>query len=1134
MTEELFRQDAAAADSLPKGPCPGDSYIMPEALTASLREGVTLRTLPTGVFVQVDASADGLGKFAQTHGAEADIEYFVSPAGPRVHRVRVPLVSVRQVELSPQTRVFWFDLKELAWRAGRVDGGLVRAEALQSTEDHYHVRFPNGHDARVPVSQLYVRWGHPIEDPTDYLAHRITDTPFFFDGRSHIVRYLANQRAAFGGITALACSAIELLPHQVTTVRRVLADPVERYLLADEVGLGKTIEAGILIRQHVIDRPRDARVLVVVPKHLVQQWESELASKFCLPPPGPVAVISEDSLGETNAAATLTMLVVDEAHRSALRAFDPDPRERHLFQCLRTLAQAVPRVLLLSGTPVLHQEDGFLAMLHLLDPDGYRLEDRESFRRRVRDRQTIAETTADLDDDASSLFVEEAINRLGELFADDARLMELCGAVRSLLGSEVGGAERIKGLRALRTHVTETYRLHRRLLRTRREDPRVRDQLPRRMGATVVEHEDHAREESFDFLEAWRLAVAGRETGADVEQPKSWERLFGLWVEAALSHPRVLVRRIDARLALRSDRPMVLPVREHELLASGWAFDGEETLLRECRKLIAASLEPDVRALRLAEWLKANSVIAKVVVFVDDPQVADLVTSTLKGELGGDAVVRHELDGEGVRAFEEEKALRLLICDASAEEGLNFQRFGAAIVHYDLPLEPARVEQRIGRVDRIEARGRMRNVVLTSGGPYERAWLACLTDTVRVFDRSVAPLQYVLLEATATIRARLLSEGPAAIDAEAARMRDAKSGVDAELRRIRAQETLDSIEADPERDDEFFKRLTTADEAAEEDGEDAFDSWVVTRLQFVRRTEGQSIRYTHDPRRPTLVPLLETAARFASCVDRNPEARRSMTELPFQPFTFERAAAEKDGRIGLLRVGHAFVEAIEDLVRADDRGAAFAMWRHVPGAVASPQVFFRFDFVVAADIARAREMTEPHRGSAEALRRRADEVFPIEYRTVWLDSDLDAVQDAGLLAMLELPYSREQRRGGGNDTNLRVERWMKVDTLVPLGDWGGLCGRARDAAERLLRADDGFRGRCLRYERQLHERALAVDDALRSRIARLVGSAREAEACAAEFERQLAESLAIGVKSPSLRVDSAGAILLSGAAWVEE
>ena len=145
-----------------------------------------------------------------------------------------------------------------------------------------------------------------------------------------------------------------------------------------------------------------------------------------------------------NLSTSVDMLVVDEAHRPALRAFDGDAGERRLYERLSELARRVPRVLLLTGTPVLHQEDGFLAMLHLLDPQGYRLEDRESFRRRVRDRQTIAEATSDLSDDASPLFVGDALERLETLFKEDQRLVELCGAVRNLAAAETGARDRAR------------------------------------------------------------------------------------------------------------------------------------------------------------------------------------------------------------------------------------------------------------------------------------------------------------------------------------------------------------------------------------------------------------------------------------------------------------------------------------------------------------------------------------------------------------------------------------------------------------------------------------------------------------------------------------------------------------------
>jgi hypothetical protein len=94
----------------------------------------------TGSFVQVGSGDDGVGKLIEIRGAKAEIEYFVSPAGPRLQRILAPTTKVREVELSPQTRVFYFDEGRSAWWAGRVDGGLISAEALRSTEDHYRSR----------------------------------------------------------------------------------------------------------------------------------------------------------------------------------------------------------------------------------------------------------------------------------------------------------------------------------------------------------------------------------------------------------------------------------------------------------------------------------------------------------------------------------------------------------------------------------------------------------------------------------------------------------------------------------------------------------------------------------------------------------------------------------------------------------------------------------------------------------------------------------------------------------------------------------------------------------------------------------------------------------------------------------
>jgi hypothetical protein len=93
----------------------------------------------------------------------------------------------------------------------------------------------------------------------------------------------------------------------------------------------------------------------------------------------------------------------------------------------------------------------------------------------------------------------------------------------------------------------------------------------------------------------------------------------------------------------------------------------------------------------------------------------------------------------------------------------------------------------------------------------------------RVFERSIAPLQYRVAELTAQLRDDLLENGREAFGKVAEKMRDPKSGLDAELRRVRAQEALDAFEGDPESDRGFYDALEEADALAEDEGAEALD-----------------------------------------------------------------------------------------------------------------------------------------------------------------------------------------------------------------------------------------------------------------------------------------------------------------------
>ncbi len=123
-----------------------------------------------GVFVRVKDSRYavlGIGKIEHLKHGYAQISFFDSPI-TRPIVVEVPVGVVKQVTLPRQTRVYWQDEADAAWRVGRV---------LDADDEIAEVRFPNKEDHLLRLGDLHVRWDRPIVDPTVYIAHQITETP---------------------------------------------------------------------------------------------------------------------------------------------------------------------------------------------------------------------------------------------------------------------------------------------------------------------------------------------------------------------------------------------------------------------------------------------------------------------------------------------------------------------------------------------------------------------------------------------------------------------------------------------------------------------------------------------------------------------------------------------------------------------------------------------------------------------------------------------------------------------------------------------------------------------------------------------------------------------------------------------
>ena len=169
-------------------------------------------------------------------------------------------------QLPNQTRVFH-----------KADG-IVRFGRVMATKQtngpvrSYLVHFPGVKDlTEMQENEFSVRSYLAGDDPATVIAELAQETPFFFQQRFDLLTQLLKQNQLAHGMPALISSKVEVLQHQAEIAERVLRDPVIRYLLADEVGLGKTIEAGIIMRQIRLDAP-EARIAVVAPDALTRQW----------------------------------------------------------------------------------------------------------------------------------------------------------------------------------------------------------------------------------------------------------------------------------------------------------------------------------------------------------------------------------------------------------------------------------------------------------------------------------------------------------------------------------------------------------------------------------------------------------------------------------------------------------------------------------------------------------------------------------------------------------------------------------------------------------------------------------------------------------------------------------------------
>jgi len=1069
------------------------------------------RKIEVGAFVRVDTDtgrALGIGKVVEISGHRATVAYFDIPGETQPYQVGAPVTAVRVVALAEQTRVFRYDGNTGRWQVGRIEDG-EGSTCL--------VAFPNQVMANLPRADLQVRWQRPITNPTEFLIRHVTETPLFAAARSKFMQAVTAQRAACRGMGALLSSSVQLEAHQFNVVRKVLQDPIQRYLLSDEVGLGKTIEAGLLIRQYTLDSA-DARVLLIVPPVLVDQWRQELTHRFGLLDwlDDYIWVVPSDDLEAVEEHLPgAGMLVVDEAHHLSRHT---DGGVHPLYDLLRRHAAKVSRLLLLSGTPVLADTSAFLRILHLLDPVVFPLNDLEGFERRLQSRQLVAEIAASLLPD-NMLSMEDDLDRLSEVFGDDPTLMKHIEALRPIVQAlpDQGDEEFLVALGALRAHLSETYKLHRRVLRNRRKA--VPWATPQRKGLEILPYVSTWRAERQRVLDELRVRLVNSD--GDSSMARS---LF-----TCAAHP----------CGGGNVEKALLAHGIHDARAHDLAQQVDELTARadEVGERQRVTLDAVLRCL--------NTQGVQVVIFCDEATTADALTQYLRSALGSTfEVLRHAIADafddqvEHWRRFmTDPERCRVLICDARAEEGLNLHGGNKVALHYDLPTAPNRIEQRLGRLDRYGVSNAVRSLApVCESDPNEMAWVACLSEGLQVFSASMASLQYMVEETLKNTIKDWYNEG---IDG-LLRWKDQLAGptgwATRERRRIDQQDSLDAM-GDPQ--SEEFEQLELVDDDWST-WRDAFDGFAIGTLLFRSRNEPWAgrllpgdrvfrLNYVRDQNRRTLLSLPDFIDQFLGTIDHENRHNKSKSPLTY-PYAFSRhTVMTKEGQslaLRSLRYGDPLVQSLYSFCQSDDRGRVFAMWRHRPDYevrdASGCDLWFRFDFLVEAGL------PDTDDDAARALIRRAEQHFPPQFHTVWVDATRDEATMAPPAHLAE-DY-RKSASTLGRDYNLSPHRWqiLQMKDNVPwLLEWRRHCEMAAEQALQFMASHELLRQHQERGLVSLRSQHATRVAQVESRLTRLTGLAHAADRRDLEEEEVLYCRLIDAIRAPTISIDVAGAVFAS-------
>ncbi|RAW44344.1 helicase [Halorubrum sp. 48-1-W] len=567
-------------------------------------------------------------------------------------------------------------------------GEITKIEERPNGSHLLHVYTMEGQLRKLPSGLPHIE---KIDSTVDRLAAKRVDDPVHYDLRERATRLDLAYR--YDRFLSLTNNRIEIEPYQVQAAYEILNSYDHRYLIGDEVGLGKTIEAGIVIEE-LIARGRADRVLIVAPAPLTVQWQEEMREKFdqnfviydretvrskrqshpnqnvwaqedfiitsvdfakqSTDETGSDAVSPIDALD--NLEPEWDVAVFDEAHHLTARRSSDDSMERtQRYRVGEAVANNSDALLLLTGTPHKGKSDQFYFLISLLDP--YRFGHESQIEPEALDDLMIRRLKDDMyETDGTRMFPEKNIEALGvEMSAAERKLYD---DVTEYIREYYNLARQEENQAAGFTMVIYQKRLVSSIYA-------IRKSLENRMRA--IQNEGTGQELPDDVQELIPQYSTEPETLTDAERNR---------VEEALE--TVTITQNPDQVQAELDR-----VKQLWQQAKAIETDSKAQILKQFVGRILRE-DPDEKVLIFTEYTDTLE-------YLRDEIFPEHDIAQVYGDLNQDRR-RREME-----KFEEEA--NIMLATDAAQEGLNLQ-FAHIMVNYDLPWNPIRIDQRMGRLHR--------------------------------------------------------------------------------------------------------------------------------------------------------------------------------------------------------------------------------------------------------------------------------------------------------------------------------------------------------------------------------------------------------------------------------------------------